>query len=264
MNKIGFIGAGNMAEAIIGGILKNNICKGKDIVSFEVSEERIEYMKKKYSIQFSETENGVFQEADIVFIAVKPQVFPILKKNGIGLAYKGTVISIMAGIDRENILSAFPEAEVVRTMPNVPALVGEGITGICFSGTISENNKEKVVSLLESIGKTLVLEEKNIDALTGLSGSGPAFVFQFAEALADGGVYCGLSRKDAYLLAAQTILGSAKMILETGKHPGELKDSVTSPGGTTIEGIKTLEQRGFRNAVMDAVISSCKKSKELK
>ena len=264
MTSIGFIGAGNMAEAIISGILKNGVINADKIVAFDISKERKEYMREKYKINFFDSEAEILQEAEYTFIAVKPQVFPSLRETGMGLNYQGTVISIMAGIDSVSLKAAFPNAEIVRTMPNFPALVGEGMTGLCFSKNISEDKKETVINILESIGKTLVLDEKNIDALTGLSGSGPAFVFQFAEALADAGVYCGLPRKDAYLLAAQTIYGSAKMIMETGTHPGDLKDSVTSPGGTTIEGIKNLEKYGFRNAVMEAVISSYKKSKELK
>ncbi len=264
MISIGFIGAGNMAEAIIGGIVKNGIISGDNIFAFDISKDRIEYISEKYNINFLDSEEKVLQESEYVFLAVKPQIFPYLRDKGIGINYKGTVISIMAGVDLNSLKIAFPKAEIVRTMPNFPALVGEGVTGICFSDNVSDLKKETVKNILASIGKTLVLEEKNIDALTGLSGSGPAFVFRFAEALADAGVYCGLSRKDAYLLAAQTIYGSAKMIMETGIHPGDLKDSVTSPGGTTIEGIKELEKNGFRNAVMEAVISSYKKSKELK
>lgn len=264
MNKTGFIGAGNMAEAIISGVLNNGILESTDIVAYDISTERTEYMKDKYNIHFLSSEKEVLEEADYVFLAIKPQIFPALRESGIGLNYQGTIISIMAGIDTISLKEAFPKAEVVRTMPNFPALIGEGMTGVCYSNDISEIKKDKVNSFLQSIGKTLVIEEKNIDALTGLSGSGPAFVFKFAEALSDAGVFCGLSRKDTYLLVAQTILGSAKMMLETDKHLGELKDSVTSPAGTTIEGIKALEKNGFNNAVMEAVISSYKKSKELK
>ncbi len=264
MTNIGFIGAGNMAEAIISGILKNGIFESENIVVFDISKDRSDYMSERYKIKTLDSEEKILQESDYTFLAVKPQVFPSLRESGFGLNYQGTIISIMAGVDLSSLKIAFPKAEVVRTMPNFPALVGEGMTGLCFSNSISKEKKDVVVNIFDSIGKTLILEEKNIDALTGLSGSGPAFVFQFAEALADAGVYCGLPRKDAYLLAAQTIYGSAKMIMETGNHPGDLKDSVTSPGGTTIEGIKNLEKNGFRNAVMEAVIGSYKKSKELK
>ncbi len=253
-----------MAEAIIRGIQKKENIKKENIFAFEVSEERICYMKGKYNITFLESINQVLKESDYIFLAIKPQVFPIIFGSDIGFEYSGTIISIMAGIDTIKLSKVFPKAEIIRTMPNVPALVGEGITGVCFSQTISNENKKEVINFLQSIGKTLIIEEKKIDALTGLSGSGPAFVFQFAEAMADAGVYCGLSRTEASQLAAQTIYGSAKMIMETGKHPGELKDSVTSPGGTTIEGIKALEEKGFKNSVMEAVISSYKKSKELK
>lgn len=253
-----------MAEAIISGILKNGINEAENIVAYDVSDERIKYMEEKYNIAFLSSEKEILKEAEYVFIAVKPQVFPFISESRIGHNYQGTIISIMAGIDSINLKKAFPEAEIVRTMPNIPATVGEGITGVCYSMDISDKRIENVISILESIGKVLILEEKNIDALTGLSGSGPAFVFQFAEAMSDAGVYCGLSRSDSYLLAAQTIFGSAKMMMETGKHPGELKDWVTSPGGTTIEGIKELEKYGFKNAVMEAVISSYKKSKVMK
>lgn len=253
-----------MAEAIIKGILKKGIISSKDIIAYDISKDRVEYMNNKYNITFLTSENEVLENSDYTFLAVKPQIFPLISKSGIGFEYQGIIISIMAGIDSNILKKTFPKAKVVRTMPNVPALVGEGITGICFSEDTPDLIKDKVIILFQSIGKTLLLEEKNIDALTGLSGSGPAFVFQFAEAMADAGVYCGLTRKDASLLAAQTIFGSAKMIMETGTHTGELKDSVTSPGGTTIEGVKALEENGFRNAVMEAVISSYKKSIELK
>lgn len=264
MEKIGFIGCGNMAEAIIKGLVKRDQSFSEKIFGFDISNQRLSYMESEYGISCLESETEVFSQVDYVFFAIKPQVFPQIKKAGIGKDYKGIIISIMAGVDLNSLREAFPQAQVVRTMPNLPALVGHGVTGICYSDGFSTERKDEIERLLQSIGQSLVIEEKNINALTGLSGSGPAFVFLFAEAMADAGVYCGLSREDAAFLAAATLSGSAQMLLETKEHPGQLKDRVASPAGTTIEGIKALEENSFRDAVMTAVIESYKKAQELK
>lgn len=253
-----------MAEAIIKGLIEKDESFVGRISAYDISADRLNYMKNKYGISCLETEDQVFEEADYVFFALKPQVFPHIKEKGVGREYRDVIISIMAGVDLDALREAYPYAQIVRSMPNLPALVGQGITGVSFSDNFPPEKKDLVEELLESIGKTLIIEESKIDALTGLSGSGPAFVFQFVEALADAGVYCGLSREEANLLAAATLAGSANMLLETGEHPGQLKDKVTSPAGTTIEGIKALEEMGFRHAVMSAVISSFKKAQDLK
>lgn len=264
MQKIGFIGCGNMAEAIIKGLVKKDQSFSKKIFGFDISTQRLAYIEKEYGISCLESEAEIFDQADYVFFAIKPQVFPQIKNKGIGKEYKGIIISIMAGVNLGSLSEAFPQAQLVRTMPNLPALIGQGVTGICFADDFVEEKKNGIKELLQSIGQSLVINEKNINALTGLSGSGPAFVFIFAEAMADAGVYCGLSREEAAFLAATTISGSAQMLLESKEHPGQLKDRVASPAGTTIEGIKVLEEKSFRDAVMTAVIKSYKKAQELK
>ena len=264
MNKIGFYGAGNMAEAIISGLLKSGNYSPGDILAFDISPDRAHYIKEKYGILFAESEESLMKSSEYCILAVKPQILSSIENNVYGKKFSGVLVSILAGIEIARLSKIFPQAGIARIMPNSPALVGEGMTCIFYGSRISEEHKNKIEDIFKYIGKTIVIEEKHMDALTGLSGSGPAYVYQFIEAMADAGVYCGLARKDAYLLAAQTILGSARMFLETDKHPGELKDMVTSPGGTTIEGVKALEKEGFRNAVMEAVISGFEKSKQLK
>ncbi len=261
--KIGFYGAGNMAEAIINGLIRSALYSPDQIIAYDVDQNRVAYMQEQYEISFASDEEALLKIADICVLAIKPQILPVLESKPFIKKYSGILISVLAGTSVESLGKVFSFAKIVRTMPNAPALVAEGMTGICYADDLTVQEKADVDQIFSSVGEIIEVKEEHLAAVTGISGSGPAYVFVFAEAMADAAVLCGLSRKDAYLLAAQTIAGSAAMIQKTGKHPGELKDMVTSPGGTTIEAIKSLEENGFRNAVMEAVISSYQKSKQL-
>lgn len=259
--KIGFIGAGNMAEAMIKGLQASY--NGLNIAVSDMGVERLELMRTKYGIEAVTKDNlKVADFADILVLAVKPQVVPAVLKE-IKEKVKGKiVVSIAAGVSTSSIEEII-DAKVVRVMPNTPALVLCGASALCAGKSVGEKELALVKEMLSSIGECIVTDESKMDAVTGLSGSGPAYVYQFIEALSDAGVKMGLARQDATALAAQTVMGAAKMVLETGKHPGELKDAVTSPGGTTIAGLHELEKGGFRAAVMNAVETAAKRSHEL-
>lgn len=263
--RIGFIGLGNMGNAILQGVLASNIVPGAQIYVYDTHPEKGQALNQSYSINNLSSGRDVARESDIVFLAVKPNVIvdvlndiqKELKKNTI-------VVSIAAGVTIKTIANSVGyEQKIVRVMPNTPALVNAAMCSITPNTEVTDEEIAVIQSLLNCIGATEVVPEYLIDAVIGASGSSPAFVFMFIEALADGAVKGGLSRKQAYRFAAQAVMGSAKLLLETGKHPGELKDMVCSPAGTTIEGVQTLEERGFRAAVMDAVAATIKKSQVL-
>jgi pyrroline-5-carboxylate reductase len=263
--KIGFIGLGNMGNAILQGILGSNVVPGTQIYVYDHHLEKGQVLNQTYSVNNLDSARDVAREADIVFIAVKPNVIidvltdiqKELKKNTI-------VISIAAGVAIRAIAKCIGyEQKIVRVMPNTPALVNAAMCSITPNTEVTNGELTIVETLLNCIGKTEVVPEYLIDAVVGASGSSPAFVFMFIEALADGAVKGGLPRKQAYKFAAQAVFGSAKMLLETGKHPGELKDMVCSPAGTTIEGVQMLEAKGFRSAIIDAVEAPIKKSQAM-
>ncbi|MCM1387437.1 MAG: pyrroline-5-carboxylate reductase [Bacillus sp. (in: Bacteria)] len=263
--KIGFIGLGNMADAMISGMLKKNIVKAEDIIGTAKTAATREKMAQKYGIGVLEKNSDVAAGADILVLAVKPQfmgevIAEIKDMTGVSTL----IISIAAGKTIAWIEQAFDrQMKLVRCMPNTPALVGAGCTGICVNGQVSEKEKADSVQLMESFGKAYLIPERLMDALGAVSGSSPAYVFMFIEAMADAGVAAGIPRAQSYELAAQAVYGSAKLLLESGKHPGELKDMVCSPGGTTIQGVRVLEEEGMRGAVMDALLACVEKSKEL-
>ncbi|MBR1649647.1 MAG: pyrroline-5-carboxylate reductase [Lachnospiraceae bacterium] len=269
--KIGFIGLGNMARAIIGGILKDKIIPAKDIIGSDKFEAARKNAAKDFKITAVDSNIKVVEESDILFFAVKPQFLPEVLEEIKGSVKKETVIvSIVAGKTigyLEDGLkvgnSKTSKVKIVRCMPNTPALVGEGCTGVSPNANVTKAELEKVLKILSSFGKAHVVSEKLMDAVGAVSGSSPAFVFMFIEAMADGAVAGGMPRAQAYEFAAQAVLGSAKLVLETGKHPGELKDMVCSPGGTTIEGVKVLEECGMRGAIMDAMEAVIEKTKQL-
>ena len=261
--KIGFIGLGNMATAMIGGIIQNELVPASDIVGSAHTTASVDKAVNAFGIVGKKGEDAnkeVAKEADVLILAVKPLMYEavlteikdVIKKDAIlvSIAPGKTVEWISGLLDGTNVKSA--EAKVVRCMPNTPALVGEGCTGVCFAESNSEKDKETVLGILNSFGKAYEVPERLMDAVVGVSGSSPAYVFMFIEAMADAAVLDGIPRSQAYEFAAQSVLGSAKMVLETGKHPGELKDMVCSPGGTTIEAVKILEEHGLRSAVMEA------------
>lgn len=261
--KIGFIGAGNMAEAIIKGLMTTY--KNLDLAVSDTSVERLEVMRTKYNVQAVSKDNAkIIDFADVILLAVKPQVIDSVLAQLKGKVHGKIIASIAAGISTAHIAEIVgKDAKIVRVMPNTPALVLSGAAAVCGGGAAEHDDIILVKEMLDAVGSCIVVDESKMDAVTGLSGSGPAYVYQFIEALSDGGVKMGLTRADATMLAAKTVMGAAKMVLETGKHPAELKDGVTSPGGTTICGVHEMEKGGVRSAVINAVEAGTLKSKEL-
>lgn len=263
--KLGFIGCGNMASAIISGILEKGLVKREDIFASTKSESSAKRVTEALGISCSTDNLSVAKEADYLFLCVKPQ---FCADTAIeirdSLSTEQVLVSVIAGKKLVWLQEQFgADKKILRTMSNTPAMVGEGITGVCPNELVSEEEIQQVLTLLRSFGRADVVTEPILDIVGSVSGSSPAFVFLFIEALADGAVAEGMPRKQAYEFAAQAVLGSAKMVLETGKHPGELKDMVCSPAGTTIEGINVLEKEGMRSAVMDAVRACIAKTKKL-
>lgn len=263
--KIGFIGLGNMAKAMIGGMLAKKIAEPWDILGYARTEATRNAVKEKYSICILEDNEKVAAEADILILAVKPQMFgEVILGIRDSVREDALVISIAAGKTMMQIQEAFGrKLKLVRCMPNTPAMIGEGCSGVCRNELVSDEEMDRCMKLLQSFGIAEEVPEKLMDAVGGVSGSSPAFVFMFIEALADGAVKAGMPRNQAYHFAAQTVYGSARLMLETGSHPGELKDMVCSPGGTTIEGVQMLEKAGLRSAVMSAVEACVDKSKRM-
>ena len=264
--KIGFIGLGNMAKAIIGGILQNKIVEAGDIIGAAKTKETNEKVQKEYGITIMPDNSAVAKESDILFLAVKPIFFPeVMEEIKNSISETTVVISVAAGKSIQFIEDGLgnPAFKIIRCMPNTPAMVGEGCTGVCINSNVTEADTEIAMKILSSFGKAYIVPERLMDVVGAASGSSPAFVFMFIEAMADGAVAGGMPRKQAYEFAAQAVLGSAKLVLESGKHPGELKDMVCSPGGTTIEGVKVLEECGLRGAVIDAMEAVLEKTKKL-
>ena len=233
---LGFIGAGNMTEAMIRGIIQNQVVLPDRIVASDISDERREYVSKTFGIETSKDNRSLVNQCNVIFLAVKPQAVPqVLKGMGADMGPEKLLISIAAGVPIKTLSAGLPKGpRIVRTMPNTPMTVMEGAMGIASDSPARPEDLETVETLFRPMGRTVRIEEKLIDAVTGLSGSGPAYVFMILEALADGGVKMGLPRDVSETLAAQTLMGSAKMFLETRMNPGQLKCMVTSPGGTTI------------------------------
>lgn len=264
--KLGFIGLGNMASAMIGGMLKKGLVSSQDIIGSDVSEIGRTKAAEQFKIETCADNKKVAAETDILFFAVKPiflgqvlaEIADVLKEDTI-------IVSIVAGKSIAFIQEGLggKARKIVRCMPNTPALVGEGCTGACPSESVTKEELKQVLDLLQSFGVAQEVPERLMDAVVAVSGSAPAYVFMFIEAMADAAVAEGMPRNQAYIFAAQTVLGSAKMVLETGKHPAELKDMVCSPGGTTIDAVKVLEQKGMRAAVMEAMEACAEKSRNL-
>jgi pyrroline-5-carboxylate reductase len=261
---IGFIGAGNMAEALIRGLVNGKHIAADRVAASGPRKERLDQLKAQYGITTS-SDNKVVARNQIVVLSVKPQIMDkLLREVGEHIRPGTLVISIAAGVDTETIEAAVAEGvRVVRAMPNTPALVGAGATAVSAGRHASEEDLAHAKALFDAVGITVVLDESHLDAVTGLSGSGPAYIFLILEALADAGVKVGLSRRNAQQLAAQTVMGSAKLLLETDEHPGRLKDMVTSPGGTAIAGLHTLEEGGLRTTLINAVETATKRAREL-
>ena len=264
-HSIGFIGAGNMAEALIRGLVRGGHVPANRITASGPRRERLAQLALGYGIAITLDNRELARNAGLVVLSVKPQILDkVLREVGDQLQPGTLVISIAAGVDTEAIESAVADGvRVVRAMPNTPALVGAGATAISPGHHASAADLATAKALFDAVGISVVLDESHLDAVTGLSGSGPAYIFLILEALSDAGVKVGLSRRNAQLLAAQTVLGSAKMLLETDEHVGRLKDMVTSPGGTAIAGLHTLEEGGLRTTLINAVETATKRAREL-
>lgn len=253
--RLGFIGCGNMASAMIGGMVENGVAAGEDIIASVRTEASRERVAKELGIALAGDNREVAAGSDVLFLAVKPQFYEEVIREIAGVVRADQiVISIAPGKTLEWLASLLGEdRKIVRTMPNTPALVGEGMTAACCNENVTREDLEIVTELLESFGKCEFVSEHLMDVVVSVSGSSPAYVFLFIEAMADGAVADGMPREQAYRFAAQAVLGSAKMALDTGKHPGELKDMVCSPGGTTIEAVRVLEKEGLRSSVIEAM-----------
>lgn len=262
--KIAFVGGGQMAEALIGGMLSAKLCGPEQIRAADPAAGRLDHLKQAFGIQTGGSNREAADWGDIVVLAVKPQALDgVLKEIGSELA-RGLVVSIVAGVSISRIADACGcRIRAIRAMPNMPAIVREGMTALAFGSDVQAQDVASVRRIFESVGKVVEVEERLMDAVTGLSGSGPAYVFLAIEALTDGGVKMGLPRDIAGVLAGQTVLGAARMLLETGQHPARLKDQVASPGGTTIAGLHRLEQGGLRATLIDAIEAATKRSQEL-
>lgn len=263
--KIGFIGLGNMAYAMMSGIIDRDIVEADDVIGYDPSEAGRQKAYDSLEINIAKDNKGVINSADIVVLSVKPQVYPIVIKEIKDLVREDQIIvSIAPGKTIAWLTEQFSkEVKLVRCMPNTPALVGEGCTGVCRNKLITDEEFKTVLGILSGFSKAIVVNENQMDAVVAVSGSSPAYVFMMIEAMADAAVAEGLTRKQAYEFAAQAVYGSAKMVLQTGLHPGELKDMVCSPAGTTIDAVKVLEETGFRASIMDAMEACADKSRRM-
>jgi len=262
---LGFIGAGNMAAALVKGLLHAKVVPPEGIIVSDVKPERLAQLKEEHGIRTTQDNHELVKASDVIVLSVKPQVIDkVLGLVGADVKSTQLVISVAAGVPVSAIEGRLPDGtHVVRTMPNTPATVQAGATAIAPGTHATEEDLEVARALFSAVGRVVTLDESLLDAVTGLSGSGPAYVMLMIEALADGGVKVGLHRDTALLLAAQTVYGSAKLLLETGEHPGRLKDMVTSPGGTAIAGLHTLESGGLRRTLIDAVETATNRSAQL-
>jgi pyrroline-5-carboxylate reductase len=263
--KIAFLGTGNMAEALVKGLLRAGAAAPADLLCAEPRDARRAEIAQRYGVKALASNREAVAAADVVVLSVKPQAMePVLEEIAGAVDGGKLVLSIAAGVPIAAIAAKLARGtRIVRSMPNTPALAGAGAAALAAGPHATAADLELARRIFEAVGTAVVVAEPLLDAVTGLSGSGPAFVYLFIEALADGGVKAGLARAEALQLAAQTVLGAAKLVLESGEHPGRLKDQVTSPGGTTIAGIHALEKGGFRGVVIDAVEAAARRSREL-
>lgn len=253
--KIGIIGCGNMAQAIIAGLIKNKTFLPDEIIASDKSRDALESARNRYGIHTTLNNSELVLESETLLVAVKPQVFPsVINEISELISEQKLIISIVAGYSISRMLNLFgKDVKIVRTMPNTPALVGEGMTAMCCGKSITAVEREYAYKILSSFGKVEIVPEGLMDAVVAVSGSSPAYVAMLIEAMADSAVKEGMPRKQAYVFAEQAVLGTAKLLLETGMHPGELKDMVCSPGGTTIEAVRVLEEKGFRSSIIEAM-----------
>lgn len=262
---IGFIGGGNMGSAMIGGILNSSLATSSQVIASAHTAATLEQLRTRWGIETTPSNETVAERSDILFLAIKPNKFDeVIPQIASHVKSQCVVVSIAAGKSIDAIETAFGrEIKLVRAMPNTPALVGEAMSALCANASVTAEELAEVTQIFNSFGKCEVVPESLIDAVVGVSGSSPAYVYMFIEAMADAAVADGMPRAQAYKFAAQSVYGAAKMVLETGKHPGELKDAVCSPGGTTIEAVAALEKGGLRDTVITAQRACSKKSHDM-
>jgi pyrroline-5-carboxylate reductase len=263
--RIAFIGGGNMAESLLAGLLRKGVASAERLTVSDPHSQRREWLARRFGVAVHADNRAAAQKADLIVLCVEPQVLDsVLVDLSSILPSNPLLISVAAGYPLSRLQKQLKTAtRLVRAMPNTPSTIGEGVTALSLVPGLSSQDQDRARCLFESVGKVVVVEERLMDAVTGLSGSGPAYVFAMIEALADGGVLMGLPRATAQVLAAQTLAGAARMVLEQGTHPAVLKDRVASPGGTTIAGLSRLEQGRLRATLMSAVTAAAQRSQEL-
>ncbi len=263
--KIGFIGLGNMGSAILGGIVKQGNISASDVIVTDKAPMAVKKAVEMLKVNAVPENTMVAEQADVLFLAIKPQIYePVIREIASSVKEGAIIISIAPGKKMEWIDGLFGGGKkIVRCMPNTPALVGAGCTGACANSLVSEQEMIQVMTLLNCFGKAYPVPESLMDTVVGVSGSSPAYVFMMIEAMADAAVADGMPRAQAYEFAAQAVYGSAKMLLDSKLHPGVLKDMVCSPGGTTIEAVRVLEEKGFRSAIIEAQKACVDKSKSM-
>ncbi len=263
--KIGVIGTGNMGESLISGLIYARSSVSENIICSDIRKEKLKSIKDTYGVVTTTSNIDVVKASEILIYAIKPQIMvTILNETAAHLDMSKVIISIAAGVPLAAIESCLnKDLRLIRVMPNIAASVKEGAAAIAAGKHASKEDLKLAKAIFDSVGKSIIIEEELMDAITGLSGNGPAYIFLIVDALADAGVKMGLSREDALLLSAQTVLGAAKLLLETNEHPGRLKDKVTSPGGTAIAALHTIEEGGLRTTLINAVEVGTKRSKEL-
>ena len=262
--RVGFIGGGAMAEAIVAGITQGTVSRESIYVS-DHKAARCQQLAEQYGIHASVGADSFLGHVDVLFLAVKPQFYEdVILSIRDHVKKDALIVTLAPGKTLEWLGSLFGEdRKIIRTMPNTPAMVGEGMTAVCPNHSVTDEELDTVLTLLSSFGQAEVIPENLIDVATAVSGSSPAYIFLAIEAMADGAVADGMPRNKAYRFAAQAVLGSAKMVLETGKHPGELKDMVCSPGGTTMEAVRVLEEKGLRSALIEAEKACVRKARAM-
>ena len=265
IKKVGFIGCGNMGSSMVGGLIKSGFLKSEEIIVSTKTEASSKKLRDEFKVATTLDSKTVAKESETIILAVKPNMYKsVVEEIKSELTEDKLIITIAAGISIENMEEWLgDDLKIIRTMPNTPALVGQAMSAVCPNKNVSEEELKYCINIFESFGECEVLEEKYFDGFIAVAGSSPAYVFMFIEAMADGAVKLGIPRAKAYKMAAQSVLGSAKMVLETGKHPGELKDMVCSPAGTTIDAVVELEKLGFRNSVNQAMDKCAEKSKNM-
>ena len=265
IKKVGFIGCGNMGSSMVGGLIKSGFLKSEEIIVSTKTEASSKKLRDEFKVATTLDSKTVAKESETIILAIKPNMYKsVVEEIKSELTEDKLIITIAAGISIENMEEWLgDDLKIIRTMPNTPALVGQAMSAVCPNKNVSEEELKYCINIFESFGECEVLEEKYFDGFIAVAGSSPAYVFMFIEAMADGAVKLGIPRVKAYKMAAQSVLGSAKMVLETGKHPGELKDMVCSPAGTTIDAVVELEKLGFRNSVIQAMDKCAEKSKNM-